>query len=82
MKIVTLAALAAASILLAGCATSTLQAISKNQGCTTKINGEMSFGSITPTGKVKFSATCKPSESSPPLSTVAVPAPVEATPNP
>jgi hypothetical protein len=45
-----------------------------NRACTTRVNGEVAFGSITPTGKVKFSAVCKPGELLPPPVTE-VPAP-------
>lgn len=32
----------------------------QNRDCTTRLSGEMAFGSITPTGKTKWSATCRP----------------------
>lgn len=53
---------------LGGC--STLDSIAKNAACTTKISGEMSFGSVTPTGKTKWSAVCKPADTSPPVASV------------
>lgn len=75
---VALIALAVGGLALSGCATNTLGAISKNRDCTTKINGEVAFGSITPTGKVKFSAVCKPGEDGPPSASVPAPPAVEA----
>jgi hypothetical protein len=42
-----------------GCASAALGGLTKNGNCTTKVSGEAAFGSITPTGKVKFSAVCK-----------------------
>lgn len=59
-----------AYVLLAGCATNTLDAIAKNTACTTRVSGEVSFGSITPTGKAKWSAVCKPLDTSPPVASV------------
>ncbi len=50
----------AVAILVSGCATNGMNSVIGNRDCTTKINGEVAFGSITPTGKVKFSAACRP----------------------
>ena len=44
---------------LTGCSGG-MTTVMKNRDCTTKVNGEVAFGSITPTGKVRFSAVCKP----------------------
>lgn len=65
--------LAAAALGTSGCATQALNNLTKNQACTTRVSGEMAFGSITPTGKLRVSAVCKPSEESPSVNTVAAP---------
>jgi hypothetical protein len=50
----------------------------KDPSCTTKISAEGAFGSVTPTGKWKLSATCRPSDTAPLASAVVAPdAPAE-----
>lgn len=73
-QLVTLAALAAVALSTAACGTTALNNLTQNQACTTRVSGKLAFGSITPTGTLNVTATCKPADTSPPVSEVKAPA--------